>query len=345
RALQAAGDRVEVVAAVDIDAARLDAFCEQYRIPAAYADPGAMLAAARPDLVHICTPPGTHLAQILACLEAGAWVYCEKPLCASLAELDQIEAAEARTGNYVSSVLQWRFGSAARHIKGLIERGEMGRPLVGVCQTLWYRDASYYTVPWRGRWETEVGGTSIVHGIHLMDLFLWLIGSEWQEIRAMIGTLDRPIEDENVSLALVQFESGAFGSITTSAISPRQESYLRLDLQQATVEVRGLYYASNANWQISLPDGAANDDALRRWQTPPDDFPGTHTAQLIELLDSLERRERPLVSGSESRRILEFLASLYKAAITGQPVQRGSIRPGDPFYTAMHGHAYSGLPR
>jgi hypothetical protein len=51
----------------------------------------------------------------------------------------------------------------------------------------------------------------------------------------------------------------------------------------------------------------------------------------------MERNERPLVSGMESRRILEFIASLYKAAITGQPVQRGSITPEDPFYHSMNG--------
>ena len=47
--------------------------------------------------------------------------------------------------------------------------------------------------------------------------------------------------------------------------------------------------------------------------------------------------ERPFLSGHEARRIIEFSTSLYKSAFTNQPVQRGSITAGDPFYYAMNG--------
>jgi hypothetical protein len=43
------------------------------------------------------------------------------------------------------------------------------------------------------------------------------------------------------------------------------------------------------------------------------------------------------VSGKEARRILEFAASLYKSAFTGEAVTRGSITPDDPFYYSMNG--------
>lgn len=335
-ALRSARERVEIVAAMDVDEARVQSFCAKHGIPGAHTNATAMLSAARPDLVHICTPPATHRALAVECLEAGAWVFCEKPLCASLAEFDEITAAEARTGRYVSTVFQWRFGSAAQHLKRLINTGEMGHPLVGVCQTLWYRDLAYYQVPWRGKWSTEIGGPTVGHGIHLTDLFLWLLG-DWQEVRAMVATLDRPIEVEDISMALVRFENGAMGSITNSVLSPRQETYLRLDFQRATVEMSALYSYTNGNWRYSIPEGSPDAAALARWQTIETDHAGNHTSQLAALMDSIERNERPLVSGPESRRILEFIASLYKAAITAQPVQRGSITPEDPFYYSMNG--------
>jgi predicted dehydrogenase len=335
-ALRQNAPRVEVVAGMDVDPERVQAFCARQGIPHVYTDTAKMLAAERPALVHICTPPSTHTALAIQCLEAGAWVLCEKPLCASLAEFDQISEAERRTGRYVSTVFQWRFGSAAQHLKRLIQSGEMGRPLVGLCQTLWYRDLAYYAVPWRGKWATELGGVTMGHGIHLMDLFLWLMG-DWQEIYALIGTLDRPIEVEDLSMALVRFENGALGNVTTSVLSPRQETYLRLDFQRATVEVSALYSAANANWQYSVPQGAAYADTLARWQTIESDVPGAHPAQVAVLLDSLDRGTPPAVQGKEGRRILEFIASLYKSAFTGQPVRRGSITPQDPFYQAMNG--------
>lgn len=53
----------QLVAAADIDTGRLDAFCDRWEIPARYRDLGALLAAERPDLVHLCTPPGLHKEQ------------------------------------------------------------------------------------------------------------------------------------------------------------------------------------------------------------------------------------------------------------------------------------------
>jgi predicted dehydrogenase len=336
RALRSAGERVEIVAAVDIDEARVQSFCAEHRIPRWYTGTTEMLSAEHPDLVHLCTPPALHCAQAIECLEAGAWVYCEKPLCASLAEFDHITEAEVRTGCYVSTVFQWRFGSAGRHLKRLIESGEIGRLLVAVCNTLWYRDLSYYQLPWRGKWATETGGAATGLGIHLTDLLLWLAG-DWKVVQAMAETFDRPIEVENAALALVRFESGALASIVSSAVSPRQETYLRLDFQRATVECTALYRYTNTNWRYSIPEGSPDSEALKRWQTIEQDVMGSHDAQLAELLDSMDRNERPFVSGEEARRILEFTASLYKSAFMGQPVKRGSIMPDDPFYHAMNG--------
>jgi predicted dehydrogenase len=335
-ALAAAGERVAVVAAVDIVESRVRAVCEEAGIPRWYTDTERMLAQERPDLVHIVTPPGTHFELILACLGAGAWVYCEKPLCASLAQFDRISQAEGESGGYVSTVFQWRFGSAARHVKWLMENGELGRPLLGICHTLWYRGLPYYEVPWRGKWATDLGGPTVTLGIHLMDLFLWLMG-DWQEVWGRAETLERPIEVEDVSLAQVRLENGALASMVNSALSPRQESYLRLDFQRATVEVSALYRYTNANWRFSLPDGSPDGAELARWQAIETDVMGSHGVQLAELLDSMDRGERPFVSGAEARRIIEFISSLYKSAATGRPVRRGEIGPGDPFYGSFVG--------
>jgi len=334
-AIRSAGERASVVAAVDVEQERVEAFRDKYDIPTAYVDVAEMLAAKKPDLVHVCTPPGTHTELSLQCMEAGAWVLCEKPLCGSLADLDRIGAVEERTGAYCSSVYQWRFGSGAQHLLELIRSGALGRLLVGVCQTTWYRDHAYFEVPWRGKWATELGGPTMGHGIHAMDLFLWLMG-DWQEVSAMIGTLDRDIEVEDVSMATVRFASGALGSIVNSVLSPRQETYLRFDFQAATVELKGLYGYSNENWTYSIPDGG-DESSLAGWRDIPTDIPSSHAAQVESMLDSLERGERPAASGEEARRTLEFITALYKSAATGERVTPGSIGPDDPFYNHVGG--------
>src|SRR5712691_8102889 len=100
QAVAALADRLELVAAVDTDPTRLVDFQETYRVPNGYRDVAEMLKAQRPDIVQICSPPGSHVELSIACLEAGAWVLCEKPLAGSLAELDRIQLTEERTGRY-----------------------------------------------------------------------------------------------------------------------------------------------------------------------------------------------------------------------------------------------------
>lgn len=335
-AIAALCDRLELVAAVDTDPTRLKDFQEQHSIPHGYQDTAEMLREQRPDIVQICSPPGTHLDLSIACLEAGAWVLCEKPLAGSLNDLDRIQLTEQRTGRYVSSVAQWRFGSGGQHLRGLIQKETLGRPLVGVCNTLWFRPEEYYAVPWRGRWDTELGGVSMCLGIHIMDLLLFLLG-DWTTIRAVMATVERDIENENVSLAIVQFANGALVSITNSAVSPRQESYLRLDFSGATVELTTLYGYTNANWRFSLPPDASDAErtAFAQWSPLPDEVATSQTSQLRAMLDDMQAGRRPLVSGAPVRGTIEFLMSLYTSACTGETVQRGSVTPDDPFYNGM----------
>jgi predicted dehydrogenase len=335
-ATQQLADDVELVAAVDVDPERLSAFRETYGIIAGYTDSAEMLAREKPDVVQIATPPALHIDLSIAALEAGAWVLSEKPLTGSLAEMDRLAEAEARTGRYCAVLVQWRHGAGGQHVRRLIDSGELGRPLVAVCNTLWYRDDAYYAVPWRGTWQSELGGVSMGHGIHIMDLLLYLLG-EWSEIRAVTATLERKIEVEDVSMAMLRFDNGALASLTNSVLSPRQESYLRLDFSRLTVELTTLYGYTNDNWRFSLrPSPPPQDvDAFDRWRTIPEPHPTSHAAALREVLTCFRAGRRPLASGLEARRTVEFLASLYKSAHTGQPVHRGSIHQGDPYYHGM----------
>ncbi|PSM40884.1 oxidoreductase [Streptomyces dioscori] len=336
-ALAAEGE-VEIVAAVDIDAGAVERFCADGGVPHGYTDLDRMLAEQRPDLVSICTPPTLHREQTVAALRAGAWVWCEKPPVPSLADFDAVEAQEGTDGGpYASIVFQHRFGSGARHVRRLIADRAVGRPLVAHCQTTWYRDAAYYAVPWRGKWETEGGGPAMGHGIHQMDLLLDLLGP-WSEVRAMAGRLVHDVQTEDVSTALVRFGSGALATVVNSVLSPDEVSRIRIDCERATVELTHLYGHSNDNWRITpAPDAPAEDVAA--WQDFGADVPSSHLAQLRDLVASMRAGERPRSSGADGRTSLELITALYKSAFTDTTVRAGEIGPGDPYYTALHGGA------
>ncbi|MFH9551828.1 Gfo/Idh/MocA family protein [Streptomyces sp. NPDC017435] len=339
----AAEGETEVVAAVDIDATAVEAFCAENGVAHAYTDLERMLAEQRPDLVTICTPPTLHREQSVAALRAGAWVWCEKPPMPTLADYDAVAAEEGEAaGPYSSIVFQHRFGSGTRHVRRLLAEQALGRPLVAHCQTTWYRDTAYYAVPWRGRWQTEGGGPAMGHGIHQMDLLLDLLGP-WSEVRAMAGRLVHDVETEDVSTALLRFESGAMATVVNSVLSPDEVSRIRIDCERATVELTHLYGHSNADWRITpAPDVPSDLAAL--WQDFGTDVPSSHLAQLRELVASMRAGRRPRSSGADGRTSLELIGALYKSAFTDTTVKRGEIGPGDPYYTAMHGGAPGWAP-
>ncbi|MFJ3442345.1 Gfo/Idh/MocA family protein [Streptomyces sp. NPDC086081] len=343
-ALRAHADRVELVAAVDVDPQRLDAFRAQAgeRV-AGYTSVEAMLDAERPDLVLIGTPPALHRDQTVAALKAGAWVLCEKPLTLSLAEYDDIAAAEEASGAYAAVVFQHRYGSGALHARQLITSGALGTPLVAHCQTTWHRDAAYYAAPWRGTWAGEGGGPTMGHGIHQYDLLLHLLG-EWEEIRAMAARLVHDTESEDVSTALVRFRGGALATVVNSVLSPDEVSRIRVDCADATVELTHLYGHTNDSW-VYTPAPHVPSERATAWRTPAHDVPSSHTAQLGALLDAYDTGVRPPGSGRDARATLEFAAALYKAAFTGRSVRAGEIGPGDPFYAAMHGEHPDWAPK
>ena len=333
-----------LVAAADVDPDRLAAFAREHGVSATYSRLDDLLRDARPDLVHICTPPFAHHQQALTCLRAGVSVLVEKPPVISLREFDELTAAEltagaapgpvgARPGPWFASVYQHRFGAAPRRLKELIADRTLGRPLIAVCHTTWFRDQAYFDVPWRGRWDTEGGGPTMGHGIHQMDLLLDVLG-DWAEVRAIARRQARRTRTEDVSLAHVTFASGAVASVVNSVLSPREESYLRFDFERASVEVTHLYGYTDQDWRITPAPGWQPPGPL----TPPGPAaPSSHRGQFAEVLACLAAGRRPPVAPGESRRTLALVAAIYAAAFTGQPVTPADLAEGSPFYDRMDG--------
>jgi predicted dehydrogenase len=322
-ALAAMRGRVEIVALVDVDETRVEESAHEFSVAGRYTGIDEMLAAESPDLVVVSTPPIAHKAAAIASLDAGASVWCEKPPALSLAEYDEIASHEGADGPYATYVFQHRFGSAVERLSEHVLDGTLGRPLVGICNTLWFRDPAYFEVPWRGRWHTEGGGPTMGHGIHQMDLLLSVLG-DWRDVTS-------------VMMAIVRFESGAMVSIVNSLLSPRETSYLRFDFEHATVEVEHLYGYDNSNWRWTPASHVADPAAAASAWQPADDRASSHASQLESLISSIERGERPRVSGDDGRRSLELIAGMYASAITGGTVLRSDLGPEHPFYASMHG--------
>lgn len=338
-ALQALTGQAEIVAAADIVPDRLKDFCSDFGVPAGHASLAGLLAAGQPDLVHVCTPPGSHAELARRCLRAGSSVLVEKPPSLSLAELADMTAAQGASGPWFATVFQHRFGSGAQRLRSMMRSGVLGRPLLAVCHTTWFRGQEYFDVPWRGRWDTEGGGPTMGHGIHQMDLLGYILG-DWTEISAVARRQARRMDTEDLSAAHVTFASGAVASVINSVLSPRQESYLRFDFERATVELSHLYGYGDEDWQITPAEGYENE-VKPAWEAGPKGERSSHRAQFATVLTCLRDGSPPPVTPDQAQRTMTLVAGIYASAFLRQPVRPGDLGPDSPFYQRMNG---SGAP-
>lgn len=214
----------ELVGVCDSDPRRRAEGAELARAPG-FASLAELLDAARPDVVHICTPHHLHADMAIQCLARDVSVLVEKPLAHSLADGERLAmAAEDCTasGRAVLGVcFQNRYNDTARRLRELLDGGTLGRPLGGRASVSWFRDAAYYADrDWRGRWATAGGGVLMNQAIHTLDLLQWYLGPV-TDVRGVAATLRRPgtglggvIEVEDTAMMRLHHRTPA-GEITS----------------------------------------------------------------------------------------------------------------------------------
>lgn len=98
----------------------------RFEVPQVFDNVEQMLTAARPDVVHITTPPHTHKTLAVEVLEAGANVYVEKPFTVDLAEAEEIMAAADAAGRLVCVGHDQRYDPAWEECRELHRHGALG---------------------------------------------------------------------------------------------------------------------------------------------------------------------------------------------------------------------------
>ena len=120
----------QMVGVCDPEPIMAEQLAERYGIDARYTELNAFLDGARPDVVHITTPPQSHLAIGLRCLEYGANILVEKPFTIDTKDARTLIDAADRAGRKVTVGHDGQFSPVARDMRRLVREGYLGGPPV-----------------------------------------------------------------------------------------------------------------------------------------------------------------------------------------------------------------------
>jgi predicted dehydrogenase len=130
-------DKVEIVAVCDISAARAESTAQRFGIAKWYTSHRDLLGDLQPDLVHITTPPASHLPIAKDVLAAGLNVFCEKPMTVQYSDFSTLRQLARDKGCMLMENQQNRFHSSVQRIEELIRSGELGDVLeLQICLSL-----------------------------------------------------------------------------------------------------------------------------------------------------------------------------------------------------------------
>ena len=117
---------VEVVGVCDLSRAMAESAAERFGVAHWYTDSQVMFETARPDVVHVTTPPTSHYPLARAALEAGAHVILEKPATVTFDQLDGLVGLARDKGRSLVEDYNYLYNKATRKILDLVKSGEFG---------------------------------------------------------------------------------------------------------------------------------------------------------------------------------------------------------------------------
>lgn len=175
----------EVVAIVDVDAARIDAFNSRHKaaIPGYGPDDfDRMVDEVQPDVIAVTGPDSSHATYIVAALRRDIDVLTEKPMTVDSGQANEVIHAEANSKATVRVMHNARYRDPHVAIKRLILEGRVGRitnvELVTNLDT--FHGASYF-YRWNRR-RANSGGLTVTEACHRFDLLNWWLDDIPEEV-------------------------------------------------------------------------------------------------------------------------------------------------------------------
>ena len=168
------------------------------------------------DALSVCTPSPRHAEVVVAALEAGKHVLCEKPVARTMSDARRIvEAGRRATGVLMIGHVS-RFEPDHRAARDAVLDGRIGEPrmmsqsIVG--ELPGWSEQDWLTDP------VQSGGPLVDLAVHSFDYLTWVCGARPERVHAVGST--RPDGLVDYALVTVRYDNGALAVVETSWAHP-----------------------------------------------------------------------------------------------------------------------------
>jgi predicted dehydrogenase len=299
------------VAVCSQDRIRAEAFALQSKLRA-YTSVEEMLEQERPDVVSVATLEWDHEAPVLASLEAGAHVLCEKIMAHTVAIGERMVAAAARAERQLGVNYNYRCVPAVRLVKQELERGGFGAPALFSALThayIWPHMLDLIRYLFSD--PTEVTG-SLVDQQALRPPVSVASGRAWEYPAEML------YHPSTAATATLHYRKPEFlVTLAGSAMVPLEEHFWSFALfgRNAAVNLQAAT-RMNLNGEASLGALAKRIAAL-----PPYSYPESFDDSVAAFAESIVQGRPVPVTGEDGLAALRLDAAIVEAMQTGRPVK------------------------
>jgi predicted dehydrogenase len=282
----------------------------------AFVDYNAFLAHRPMDLVMIGSPSGLHAQQGIDAAHRGIHVLTEKPIDITVARADELIAATRQANVKLGVMFQDRVKPDIRRLKHWVDSRALGKILFVDARVKWYRPPEYYgKSKWRGTLALDGGGALMNQGVHTVDLLLWVLG-DVARVQSRTATALHPIESEDTAAAILEFGSGALGTLhATTAAYPGYQRRVEITGTEGTVilEHDRIIATDLRNQPVVAEHEAPKDTNLSASSAAVTDIRG-HQAILEDFLRAIDTDGTPICDGIEGRKSVALIEAIYRAS-------------------------------
>ena len=294
---------VDIVALADIDGDSIERLRNRYEgvkdIPV-FRDHAELLENIELDAVEISTPHTLHYQQIMASLDRGLHVLCEKPMVCRVKHAHDVIAKSQEVDKVLMVSYQRHLAAEFRFVRNQIQCGELGDiQFVSALQDQgWYHGTQG---TWRQQMALSGGGQLNDSGSHLLDVMLWMTGLEVADVQACMENFESEVDIN--SAMTVKFTNGALGNISIVGNSPVSGMWEDITIwgTKAVVYMR--------NGQITYKEATGET-------RQPTDLPGGSTPDR-NFVDAIFGRDEVQVPAQCGLRVIELTEAAWESARTG----------------------------